>query len=354
MTSYQFNQHLEALVEVTSTESVLTKYVFILARGYDQITSDLTSVLSSRNRTMYSKRQQDTQEQFAEFRKHAETFPMGQVFHEVIRVKEVLDEMQKDFADASDAFIGAFRKQLDDFYAALEQCVRGGEDQAFVSLMMEAHHLYPMMTTARQLFRMVRRGLERRNPVEERADEAGLALVFEMPQTYEGVVGKLASVQNAYEELCRLMQVSILDHPLRLVKVETGSLWLSVRGHAEVVRMLTSLIERFTTFLQHRFSIKGKAADISERVIATQSLINLADELEIAGVTAPLEDEATLKQAALTLRRELTTLLAGEPIVRVNDVLYEVEEAAREQYIEQTRRLMPGRIQPYPLSRHGS
>lgn len=354
MTSYQFNKHLDALVEATSTENVLTKYVFILARGYNQITADLTSVLHSRNRTMYSKRHQDTQERFFEFRKHAETFPMGQVFHEIIHIKQVLTEMQKDFAEESDAFIEAFRSQLDDFYAALEQCVRGGEDQAFVNLMMEAHHLYPMVTTARRLFGTVRHGLERRNPVEAHENEADLTLVFEEPQTYDAVVGKLAAVQHAYEELSRLAQISILDHPLRLLKVESGSLWVSVQGQAEVIRMLTSLIERFTTFLQHRFSIKGKAADISERVIATQSLINLADELEIAGVTGPLQDEVELKQAALVLRREFTTLLAGEPVVRINETLHEIEEKARDQYIEQTRRLLPQRIQPYPLSKHGS
>ena len=257
--------------------------------------------------------------------------------------------MKEAFGDEHERFVDTISTQLGDLYAALEQCVKSPDDAAFIALMQEAHHLYPMMTTARDVFLMVRRGLIRKNEVPPSDDEEQLALVFAADQSYDGVVDKMAALKRAYAEVADLVQVNVREHPLRLVQVETGSLWLTVQGHRRVVGVLTALIERFTTFLQHRFSIRGQASPVSERVMSTQSLINLADELELAGALDVLDDEPRLKQSALALRHDITRLLAAEPSVRINGALYAVPEDASAYYTEQTLALIPARGQAVPV-----
>gem|GEM_PF-4756945 len=53
MTSFQIQTFLEDLLSELTIDRVLPKYIFILARGYQQITEGLSELIYTKNRTVF-------------------------------------------------------------------------------------------------------------------------------------------------------------------------------------------------------------------------------------------------------------------------------------------------------------
>lgn len=342
MTSFVFKSHLDALIEATDTSQHLIKYLFVLSRGYEQVASDLTDVLHVKNRTLFSKQQMDTQERFYEYRRHADAFPIGQVFNEVMALQATVQAMREGLGAEDDLFLDTLEGLVRDFYGALEACVKSNDEVVFVKLMGEAHHLYPVLMTARQLVQTMKRALHEARADDLSPEEQTLTIVYEEPQTYARLVGKLTALQQAYDKLGTITETAADVQPLDLIHIESGSLLLTVRGDACLIEILTGLITRFAAFVYNRFGARGGATSIPERVMATQLLVNLADELDRAGFHAPLDDEPALKRAALAMRDLLAALIVGEPSVALNGERYHVEPAARDRYRAESERILTG------------
>ncbi len=344
MTSFELREHLDEMLAVISIDRVLPKYIFILARGYQQISQELIELLYTRNRTLFSKKQQFTQDKFFEIRKQSDTFPLGHIFHEGITLMETLRRVQGAFEEVEDRAVRELTAQAESFYEAAERYARSGSDESFAALLIEAGHLYPTLITFRHLFFTMRQMLAQDEEVDR--GKAQLSLFFKHSRSFGAVVGKLASLERAFLELCRLTDVPDDARTLQVVKIETGGpdtggLWVSVVGEARIIDVLGALIGRYALFLFRRLAAADPETLISDRVLANQSLVNLMDELERVGFRALLSDESTLQKTALMLRRDFVTLLAGEPSVQVNGEPFEVDQPAWPAYITESLRLLP-------------
>lgn len=350
MTTYEFDRHVQRLLDATSTDLYSTKYLLILARGYEHIAEDLSEVIYAKNRTFFSKTQVLSQERFRDLRKQAEAFPLGQVFHELIALKKAIAALIDAFSEGEHTFLRDLEHQVNTFYEALEVYVRTNKERAFSLLINEATQLYTTVSSARRVLVMLKEALVL--PVPD-PDEGwrSLSMSYYTEQAMRHVYDKLRALEQAYNKLCELARVSREAYPLTIVKIETGSLWICVRGEARMMSVLKALVERYALFLYHRFSAEDGAYSMADRVTATQSLVNLADELERIGLSDVATDEARLRKSALVLREALTTLLAGEHTIRVDETELAVQEAAREWYVAESRKLM--REQPALVAANG-
>ncbi|GIV60361.1 hypothetical protein GQ464_000430 [Rhodocaloribacter litoris] len=344
MTTIELRQHIDALLAALGNDRVLPRYIFILARGYQQLADELMELVHVRNRTQFFKKQQVTQDRFYDVRKQSDTFPPGHVFHEAIQLLELLERVRAAFATEEEQAIREVHALVERFYGAAEQYARSGNDEAFAALLTEASHLYPSLISMRRLLGTLRAVLF--DEAEASGAEASLSVHFRHARTYGAVVEKLASLERAYLEICDAAEVSTEAYPLKIAKVETGGverggLWVVVRGEAHILDVLGSLIGRFALFLYRRLATGEGQVFISDRVLANQALVNLTDELERIGYRFGSREEARLQKTALLLRRDLVTLLAGEPSVRVNDQLFEVEAGAWPDYISESMQLLP-------------
>lgn len=342
MTTFELREHLDVLLSVINIDRVLPKYVFILSRGYLHIAGDLTELLYSRNRTIFSKKQQSALDTFHDVRKQSDKFPLGQIFHEAIQLQETLEALGTTFEPVGNAALLDMQGRVERFYRAFESFARMGDDKSFCQLMSESHHLYPTLMNTRQVASMLRDAVLR-----EDGDGAGrLSLFFKHAASFAAVVDKLAALERGYLALATLMGVSVETYPLDVVKIETagletGGLWVLVQGHPRVMDVYGALLERFALFLYRRLAVGADGGTISDRVLASQSLVNLTDELERIGMRQLLREEARLQKTALTLRRDFVTLFAGSPSIRINETPFEVEPPAWDNYIAESLQLLP-------------
>ena len=341
MTSYALRQHLSDILAVLSIDHAITKFIFILSRGHDQISAELTELLHMKNRTLFSKKQQSSMEKFEELRKQSETFPLGQIFHEAIQLQNTLIQKEEIFGEAQDKSLRELRFQLERFYKSFEMFARNGNDQTFASLMVESAHLYTMMAALRKAFSTMEQVLltdEGESPTRMR-----ITMCFEHTRTIRPIVEKLGALDRCYQQICNLTGISLQAFPLELIKLEACALYVCVEGERRAAGILSSVVERFVQFIYGRFASGEVQTPIADRVVSTQTLVTLSDELERAGFHQVLQDTARLQKAALNVRRDLAYLLLDEPAISINEREYVVDESVRARYLEESRQLQVNR-----------
>ncbi len=316
MTAYELTQHLQALLRATDKDRHFVRYVFVLARAYDRLAIELIEGLTSRNLTLFSRKHHAVRDALSEVRRQSESFPVGQIFHELIELQEELRRLTGHFAESSQEqeVLQGIATELHGFYEVFEQFVRTASDKAFGALMRAAHQLHLRLQMLRQVLRLICGVLD--TPADVHEGCRSLTLLFDRGSDYERVVGYLQALEAAYRHLVAL--TGITEPGLSVQRLEAdGRLRVSVEGAARLIEVLTGLLERYVMFRMH---LDGSADDqVGYRVGATQSLINLVDALKQAGLTEMLDDEPRLKHCALDLYRELEVLVSDGALLQIND-----------------------------------
>lgn len=316
MTTYELTQHLSTLLETTDKDRHFVRYVFVLARAYDRLGVELMEGLTSRNRTLFSRKHHAVRDAFYEVRRQSETFPVGQIFHELISLREKLSQLTQQFAETGQEreALQGFAAELHGFYEAFEQFVRSASDEAFGTLMRAAHHLHLRLQMLRQVLRLICTTLNAETAPQEGCQL--LTLLFDGNGDYERLLVRLQALEAAYRHLVAL--TGITEPALTVQRLEADRrMRISVEGEARLIAVLTSLLERYVLFRAH---LNGAADDeVGYRVGATQSLINLVDALKRAELTDILDDEPRLKACALELYRELEVLVSEGALLQINE-----------------------------------
>jgi hypothetical protein len=128
---------------------------------------------------------------------------------------------------------------------------------------------------------------------------------------------KTGALEQIYEELCQLFDVSPKQEPIKIVKVESGSLWLWLNGNPKVVSAVSSVIEKAARYFYRNYTDEGKLSAIRKKVETIESVLHLSDELKKRDITTDKLDDH-IKKASITIGNNLEKLLAGEDRVELN------------------------------------
>jgi hypothetical protein len=160
---------------------------------------------------------------------------------------------------------------------------------------------------------------ERRQAPENQAD---LSIFLENGTgIYSQFLEKLQSIQVLYSEICQLLGVSEQEYPLRIVKIESGSLWTKVFGESKTIELLTRCAENSFDFLYRNYTREGQIASIPRQVGVLESTIQLAALLEEKGYDVSAMKEPIQKSGQI-IAANLQELLQGQGKVQLNDKEY--------------------------------
>ena len=129
------------------------------------------------------------------------------------------------------------------------------------------------------------------------------------------------SLENIYLELCMLLKISPNDPPLKISRVEAGSLWIKVFGESKVIVLMTSAIEAAAAYVYRNYTDEGRktvqAAAIPKDVETLRSILNLVPTLKELDVYSPAMKE-NIEKSSVMISKSLNQLLANEPSISVN------------------------------------
>jgi hypothetical protein len=149
--------------------------------------------------------------------------------------------------------------------------------------------------------------------------ERELTVLLANETDVSGFTRKLEALYEIYEELCSLLNVPLTSYPLRIGRIESGSLWAKVFGESRVIGLMIGLIESATHYFHRNFTKEGKIANIPRSVEAVDALLGLRERLEKQGLyTGELDNH--ISKSSILVAQKLSGLLAGEPNVTVNGI----------------------------------
>ena len=128
---------------------------------------------------------------------------------------------------------------------------------------------------------------------------------------------KTFALEQIYEEFCHLLNVSAKQEPLKIVKIESGSLWVWLNGNPKAVAAVKSVIEKAAHYFYRNYTDEGKLSAIPKKVETIESVLHLSDELKKRDIATDQLDDF-IKKASVTIGNNLEKLLAGEDQVELN------------------------------------
>lgn len=144
---------------------------------------------------------------------------------------------------------------------------------------------------------------------------------------------RLIALQEIYSELCHLFGISELDNPLRIQKIESGSLWALLFGNTKVTEFMADSIKSTASFVYRNYTKEGKISSIPMKVETIDSLLDLTKRLEDAGINTS-EIKPHIEKSALVISKEISKLIEGQYKVTVNGETLSVNAELEKRLIE--------------------
>lgn len=166
-----------------------------------------------------------------------------------------------------------------------------------------------------------------------RIQDSKISVVLPEHFSLKDFAERLLALQSIYSELCALFQVSEVDHPLRIGKVESGSLWALLFGNTRIVEMMASFIEKSASWVYRNYTTEGKLNGLPRKVEAIDALLELTKRMEESNLNVS-EMKPNIEKAALMLSKDLMTLIDGQPNITVNDEKLSLHDAVNQALLE--------------------
>jgi hypothetical protein len=176
------------------------------------------------------------------------------------------------------------------------------------------------------------------NALTPAENEAELSLfllhISDLPHFAE----KLTALQALYAELCYLLDISVASCPLRIGKIESGSLWTKLFGDGKVINLMISLVEGSAKFMHRNYTTEGKIAAIPKKIESLNSILDFSNRLKANGVDVDsLEDN--LAKSAVSITNSLNILVSDQPLIEINGQVLSVGSEVQKALIEQASAL---------------
>lgn len=158
---------------------------------------------------------------------------------------------------------------------------------------------------------------------------------------------RLSSLQAIYTEACLLLGVNELKYPLRISKVESGSMLGKIFGESKVIEFISWFLKNSIRYLHRRFTLEGKFQKIPTNIKELDAQLGLYAKLKII-LPEPqfrvlLDKHAdTLIKTAVLIAKHTQKLIERETKIKVDDEVIELQPVDATKYLKAAQKQLPG------------
>jgi hypothetical protein len=303
--------------------------------SYEQKTNEIANkiLLAGGDISKFNLSRNDYLTQIYSARSFLQSADIGAVYDELRDIKNALDLVEKDFQ--GEEFFGRLVSLFNLFRNKYQQALQGYQDSAIWAL-IDASSRFSI--TLENFEAQTQLTISKLLPQAEydHSELEQLSLFLNSDYLYAEVVEKLEAIRQIYSEVCQLLEISETDFPLRVIKIETGSLHIGILGNSEVIKFLTSCIRDVVDFFYRKHTSEGKLAEIPKNAQAIEAVLHLQQKLDEAGIDTT-EMKEQLQKSGITLGHRLNYLFSGESKVTVNGKQFLTSAEHEKQYLTAAR-----------------
>ncbi|MEK7723585.1 MAG: hypothetical protein AAB336_04500 [Acidobacteriota bacterium] len=148
-------------------------------------------------------------------------------------------------------------------------------------------------------------------------NERSLAIFLDSDSQLTNFIIKITALKLIYEELCRIFDISTLEFPLKIIRLEYGSVWAKLFGESKIIALMTKFCEETASYFYRTKTAEGRRKENSVKATELKQLLDLENELKEKGFdTTKMRED--IQKASQVISQEYLTLLSGSSSVEIN------------------------------------
>lgn len=348
MTSYEL---LDFYEEILSEMQNLSTYTDELSKMVDDITVRQDSLLNliypdtfdMGNGTILANLNSRKSEVINKIQQFAMTFNFLENHEKLIKskhsIKTIFEKYQFGLEEEKNKITNFF-SEYENVSTTIYQYVRTRNKSLIVELLNKVSSIVNEYYKFISSYESVRYFVSKtENKVEVNENEKSLKLHFydeQLDPKYFAL--NIDSINKSYEIMCQILKISSSEYPLKVVKIESGSLLAMFLGSEDVVDALAFMIKKTTELLFNKYTFEGK-------VLRQKQLFDLLkEELEVIAKYKELgidisNDEDIIKYN-YQLVKSIGNLVGQTTKVKINDEELSLEGNLKQRYLEESKTLL--------------
>lgn len=252
------------------------------------------------------------------------------VFREVETLqKQLAKSLVEGVSDAKE--IALIQIELDDFAETYDTYVTHQTGANALPLLLISRRINHSLKSLNSFLEYIRN-----NTIDIKLpspNESEFSLVLYQVIDLKNFTQKLDSLGELYSELCYVLEISEVDHPLRIAKIESGSLLTRLLGDTKTVDLMLSLIEASVKYFHRNYTVEGKIAAIPKKIESLNEILNFSNRLKDSGVDVSELNEKLAKSAAI-ITNNLNTLVSDQSKVEINGQVHSISKELQASLLE--------------------
>ena len=234
----------------------------------------------------------------------------------LFREIDLLVNTLNDSLNSQEDMAGCLSGHIVNFSDAYDSYTRQPSRQNALKLLLMGHELYIRIQTYLGLSQSLVEAysLSEKSPFD---GEGEMLMLLPDVEKVEEAVKCLKCILEIYGEICILAGVSCQSYPLRLCKIDSGSLWVKLFGESRVIDLACKLIENLAKFAYRNYTNEGRAAAIPKKVETLMEILGLSKSLEEAGIDTS-EMKQKLEKGGILIINEFNELIQGQKSIHLN------------------------------------
>ncbi len=330
MNSYQMINKLEALYKAFNEDNnLIREYLQYVATLKHSLQPQQLQLLKSGSNDTLNAYIAKVQEGIQAIRNKKDEIKIKQVLKGTQNLQEAISIYRDGLNNPEIPPLFTLSQQLEQFEDKYENFLHEYSRDSFFELTELAELIDNAINNISNLIFSIKLNLQ----TEYQDESSGiLSLFLNSDYTYQEFVEKLNSLQRIYSILCQLLQISEIEFPLQIIKIESGSLWVRLFGEPRVIKIIEDLIKDTASFFYRNYTDEGKIQSLPSKIKTLEEYLDLKKKLEDAGIDTSLLSEE-LEKSSVSLAQELNSLLSKSKGVEINGELLEIENKNEQKYL---------------------
>lgn len=256
-----------------------------------------------------------------------------------LEVQTLSDHLRETLCDGADepTYVIELLSELDQFAEAYNTYVVHQIGSNALMLLLVSRRVHGSLSSLRKFLEYFRSNAS--GHLVHAESEGELSLVLLNIASVLDFANKLTALQSLYDELCSMLNVVTASQPLRIGKIESGSLWARVFGDMKVIGLMITFLEEAARYVHRNYTKEGKIAGIPKKMEALNSILDFSNRLRENGVDVSAL-ETRLSKNALTIADNLNELVSGQPSVELNGQIISVGAEIQKALLKPSETLM--------------
>lgn len=248
------------------------------------------------------------------------TLSVFRIFNQVTATIAALERLETSPIGAPTKHLERLRKLLGEYGAAHEGFITLQDLPATWSLLSTAQRVAAAIGSWLD-FAAFAKGSLGLNPDPSTVEGERLEIYLSGQAEFRQFLQKATALEEIYSEICVLINVSAAQEPLRIVKVESGSVWAWLKGNPKASALIAALLGSAARFIYRNHTDEGRLSTIPDKVEKIQAVLQLSDELRRRGISTEGLD-AQISKASVKIGAQLERLLEGEEQIEINGEIH--------------------------------